>query len=324
MAKKNKNNLYLIILAALVIIYILSKYVVNVEPESNFDMNILQLDTAQIASLNIQTNKGQKEAIKIYKEDGRWQVEQGSQQALADQQAVQELLKTLANLKIQNLVGTDKSKWKEQKLTDSLAIAVEVYNQDNKLIKDYYIGKFTYKQNDSPYPQRGRNNGIGLTYVRLASQPESFIVEGFLPMTFNRQFSSLRNHHLVKVDQSKIDKIDFNYPADTAFNIAKADSGVFLISQRDTVDSKKINSFLGKLANYRERQFDDSFNSASSPAIFSMNITGKLLNEVKLNVYEKDTANYVVTSSQFPKTNFVVKKSQLTKNIFKSKQSFIQ
>jgi len=114
MAKKNKNNLYLIILLVLVVIYIISKYVVNVEPESNFDMNILRLDTAQIASLNIQTNKGQKEAIKIYKEDGNWQVEQGSQQALADQQAVRELIITLADLKIQNLVGTDESKWKEQ------------------------------------------------------------------------------------------------------------------------------------------------------------------------------------------------------------------
>jgi len=323
MAKKNNNKLYLIILSVLLIVYIISKYVINVVPESNFDMSVLQIDTAQIASLNIKSNRGQKKPLNFLKEDGHWKVVQDDKNSIADEQSVKELLAALAGLKIQNLAGTDDSKWKEHQLTDSLAIEVEIYDNDSKLLKDLYIGKFTYKQNNTPYAQPGRSNGYGLTYVRLANQAESFIVEGFLPMTFNRQFNSFRNHHLVKVDPSEIDKISFNYPMDTAFNITRADSGTFLINAKDTADAKKVTSFFRTAAQYKEYQFDEHFAAGTSP-LFSMDISGKLLDNIKLSVYDNDSLNYVIASSQFPETYFKVRKDQLKKKLFKSKQSFIQ
>ena len=53
MASKNKNGLYLLVLVILAGIFILVKYVFTTKPDSNFDMNLLSVDTSKVASILI-------------------------------------------------------------------------------------------------------------------------------------------------------------------------------------------------------------------------------------------------------------------------------
>jgi hypothetical protein len=321
MAKKNNNNLYLIILIVLIGVYLLGKYVINVEQESNFDMNIIKVDTSKIATLNI-INPKNNDAIKIYKENGKWQIKQANNKSLADENSVQNILKTIADLKIQNVVARNDKKWKENKLTDSLATEVQIFDGNDQLIKDLFIGRFVYKQNNTNPYQNGRNNGTGLTYIRLAKGEESFIIEGFIPMTFNRKFDDFRNQNVVKLDKDKIEKVSFNYPVDTGFIINKLDSLVYLINQKDTANTSKIMSYFRSLSSFRVSQFDDSFNASSSSTLFSVEIIGKEMNPIDMKVYEKDNDYYIINSSQYPNTNFLSKKVNLEKELLKSNQYF--
>jgi len=321
MAKKNKNNLYLIILIVLIGIYLLGKYVINIEKDSNFDMEIIKVDTSLISSINI-INPKQENTIEIYKDNDKWYVKQANNKSLADDATVNHMLKTIADFKIQNVVGTNESKWEEYKLNDSLATNVQFFNSQNQLIKDVYIGKFIYKQNDSPYQQQGRNNGVGLTYVRLAKAPESFIIEGFLPMTFNRKFNDFRNQRILTVKKDQIDQVSFKYPGDSSFVLARTDSMVFLINQTDTADFRKVNSFLTSLSNLKEHQFDDNFIPSSSSPLFVLDLSGKEIKPLKINVYIKDEDNYIINSSQFPHTYFLSKRDRLNKKLLRSNQSF--
>ncbi len=321
MNKKNKNGIYLIILVVLIGVYLLVKYVINIAPESNFDMNMLSVDTAQVSGITIIQPKD-KNPIKLKNNNGKWQVTQGDKTASADENTLKGIFSTLAEIKIQNLAATGKDKWKEFQLTDSLATEVQLFGSEGKLYKDFFIGKFSYKQNKSPYGQMYRNNVTGLTYVRLNNHDESFIVKGFLPMTFNRDFNNFRNQTLVKLDKNSIDKIVFNYPGDSSFVAEKTDSALWVINQKDTANFKKVDQYLNILKWMRDIHFDDSF-SPTQEAAYTIQYSGKNIQPVTIKIYQKDSANYVINSTQNPKAFFDSPLSGTMKQLLKMRQGFL-
>ncbi len=312
MNKKNKTKLYAIILGALFVIYILSKYVFNASPESNFDMDILKIDTTNVAKIYIK-QKNDKDEIILYKNDGKWFVSQADKQSEADKSSIKSVLSLLANLKIENIAATDNSKWEDFKLTDSLATHIKVANNNGKVIKDLYIGKFTYNKSNNSY------GGVsGFTYLRLANNTKSFSVRGFLPMTFNRDFNSFRNQTLLHLTKNNLSKVKFNYPADSSFTVTKADSAIWLIN-KDTV-SKNMEFYLSNIINIRQSKFDDNFKAIDAP-IYSLEFFETPKN-ITLNFYKKDSINYVINSSQNPQAFFVSNKNLINK-LLKSKSYFI-
>jgi len=318
MAKKNKNGIYLLILVVLIGIYLLVKYGINIAPDSNFDMTALSVDTAKITAITIKQSKD-KDLLKLTKTNGAWQVQQGSKIAPADSNTVRGIFGVLADMNIQNVAATSKDKWKDFQLTDSLATEVQLFDQTGQIIKDFYIGKFTYKQN--PGGRMYGNNITGLTYVRLAKGDESFIVKGFLPMSFNRDFNSFRNQTIVRLDKNAVENLSFEYPADTGFVVSKADSALWIINQKDTADFTKVNQYLGTLSWMRDGHFDDSFTPATD-AVYTLQFSGKTLQPVTVRVYQKDSVNYVINSSQNPKAFFVSDKNGVLKRLLKTIKDF--
>lgn len=323
MAKKNKNGLYLIILLVLVLVFLLNKYVINVEPDSNIDMNALKIDTSQVASIMV-TKPKTKDPIHLLIENNLWIVKQGERKEPADEETIKSLFGTLQNLKIQSLAGTNDAKWEENKLTDSLAIDVQVFSKSGELLKDIYIGKFTYKPDESQRPQQNRNNGIGLTYMRLATNSNSYIVEGFLPMTFNQQFDHWRNQSVLKLDKNKIEEIQFNYPSDSSFVITKVATDKYLLNHADTLNISKVNPLLSTLTGYKERKFADGISLEEKSPLFELLISGQEMNQVNVSFYEHGAENFVVRSNQYPQSSFLVKKDQVFNKILKSKDTFFK
>jgi len=323
MAKKNKNGLYLLVLVILAGIFILVKYVFINKPDSNFDMNQLSVDTAKVASVSIKQPKD-KAPIKLTKENGNWKVSQKNQSFDADASSIKGILGILAQLKIQSVAGITKDKWADYQLTDSAATNVQLFDGGGKILKDFYIGKFTYKQNKSPYGQRyGRNNISGKTYIRLSNGSKSFIVNGFIPMSFNRDLNSFRNHTVAKIDKDNVNHIKFDYATDQSFELTKADSAVWMINQKDTADFNKISQYLNSIAWLRHMQFDDNF-SPSTKAISTLTYEGKNMQPTTIRIYQKDSVNYVVNSSQNPKTFFSYKQDEVVKQLEKPVSAFMK
>ncbi len=321
MAKKNKNGLYLIIFVVLVLVYLLNKYAINPAPDSNIDMNVLQIDTAQVASIAIEKPEAQ-EPIILSLEEGQWFVKEGKKQDLADFESLQSVLATLQNLKIESLVGTSDSKWEENKLTDSLAIKIRVSDKNSQLLKDIYIGKFTFKQDEMQNIQQGRGQAAGITYVRLAKDDASYIVEGYLPMSFNQPFDNWRNKNVVKLDKNKMEVLQFNYPADSGYVITKVAEDKYLLNQADTLDLSKINPLLNTLSNFKERKFASDFSSDEKSPIYTIAVSGKEMNQVVVNFYDQGDDLMTIQSTQYPNSSFEVKKDQMLNRILKPKSSF--
>ncbi len=319
MAKKNKNGIYLLILIVLFGIYLLFKFVINTAPDSNFDLSMLSVDTAKIAAITIKQPKD-KDPLKLTETDGKWQVTQAGKTAPADESTIKGIYSVLAEMKIQNVAATSQDKWKEFQLTDSLATEVQLFDQAGQILKDFYIGKFTYRQRNV-YGGMYSNNVSGLTYVRLANRDESFIVRGFLPMSFNRDFNNFRNQTIVRLDKNAVENLSFTYPADTGFVVSKADSAVWMINKKDTADIKKVNQYLGMLSWVRDVKFDDNF-TPSNDAVYTMQFSGKNFQPVTVRVYQKDSVNYIINSTQNPKTFFVSNKNGTLKRLLKTVSDF--
>ena len=323
MASKNKNGLYLLVLVILAGIFILVKYVFTTKPDSNFDMNQLSVDTAKVASVLIKQPKD-KAPIKLIKENNNWKVSQDNKSYDADASSIKGILGVLAGLKIENIAGISKDKWADYQLTDSAATNVQLFDGGGKILKDFYIGKFIYKQNQSPYGQMyGRNNISGKTYIRLSNGEKSFIVNGFIPMTFNRDLNSFRNHTVAKIDKNNVTHIKFDYATEQSFELTKTDSAVWMINQKDTADFNKITQYLNSIAWLRQMKFDDNF-SPSDKAISSLTYEGQNMQPTTIRVYQKDSVNYVVNSSQYPKTYFSYKQNEVDRQFKKTVSDFMK
>jgi len=199
---------------------------------------------------------------------------------------------------------------------------VQVSDKNGQLLKDIYIGKFTFTQSEMQNFQQGRNQGVGLTYVRLAKDDASYIVEGYLPMTFNKKFDNWRNKNLVKQDKNKMEVIQFNYPADTGYVITKVGENKYLLNHADTLDLAKVNPLLNALSNYKERKFAENFSSDGKAPLYSISISGQGMNQLDVHFYDLDQELMSVQSTQYPNSVFEVKKDQLFKRILKPKASF--
>ncbi len=315
-----KNTRYIIIFLALGIIYVLSKYVFVAKPESNFNSNVLKIDTSQVASFSIKANTA-KNAIKFFKKEDIWFVKKANKEDKANTETVKELFNVFAQLKVKNVVGLNQDTWKNFKLTDSLATKLNIFDRSNHLIKSLLVGKFTYHQNQSTPYSYGRQNVSGNTYVRLADGKKSFLVNGFLPMMINRDFNQFRNNQLLKLDKNKLSKIIFEYPADTGFTITKQDSMLWLVNGIDTIKQGVINNYLTAIADVKNTSFEDKL-KPNTTTIYSLKIEANGLKPISVDFYPKDSVSYFVHSSQFPDNYFSTNQNDLPKQLLKPVEYF--
>ena len=314
----NKNKIYLIVFAVLLLLYLANKFMFNAAPEKNVDMQVLEMDTASIASIKVHQSKKNID-LQLNKKNGKWSISDKQKEYDADANVVKNVLTSLANLSIENIAATDANKWKEFQLTDSLGTEVQIFDNEGKMIKDLIIGKFNYKPNPrSNNPYGGRNNIQGSTYVRLTDSDYSYLVKGFLSMTFSQGVDNYRNKNLSKMKREKIQKVSFNYPADSGFVLQKVDSVAWMIG-KDTANQKKVDSFLRTLSNYRESRFEKDF-KATEQALFDIQVESSSA-PLEISVYPKDSLNYVVHSNQ-NEAYFSVRKTSLEGRLLKKIKDF--
>jgi hypothetical protein len=310
---KNKNAIYLIILVVLAGIYLLTKFVFNTKTETNFDMSLLDVDTSKVAYFSIKPST-EKEAILFEKKNNKWIISQGGKTAEADENSIKEIYSVLASLKIENIASTDKSKWKDYKLTDSLATKLSLFDKTGNIYKELYIGKFSYRQNSMSPGVYGRNNITGLSYVRLKNNEKSFIVEGFLPMVFNRRLDDFRNRTITHFDKDSINKITFKHPADSGFVLTKTDSATWLINGKDTADFSKVDTYLKDISTLNGSRFAEANKLSSKVPVHSLTFTDNLQNTIQIQFFlAEDSSKYIVKSSQNPSALF----EDLNKNFYK-------
>ena len=246
--KKLNNKILIATLVGLAGIFALSRWLRSPGLESNVKKELVSLDTASINEVRMKPANYKPLEVILKREVNKWKVFNNQQQAETEIGTVKSMLGVLKDLKVQRLASRKKDKWDTYQVGEGGTLVSVLQNGKQT---DIHFGKSNYGQ------------GGATTFVRVGNKEEVYAVEGFLDSHFNRTYNDWRNKTFLRLNQSDIAKVIFNYAGDSSFVLEKRDSVWFAANQK--ADDSKVNSFLSQLSFKTLNDFADVFTSTEKP-----------------------------------------------------------
>lgn len=302
---------------ALLVITIGVKMMDRSNGSSTLKSVLFEIDTDQVSSVVIQPRMLNGESIELKKEGDQWRVLAKGKNYNGDASLITSLINQVNGLKPIRLAARDKDRWGKFELSDSLASVVKLMGNEGELAR-LFIGKFSYQMPKQQIPNQNpymRPQGTMTTYVRNGDDKEVYAVEGFLSSSINRNADAFRNKQLLKVNKADINKITFEYPADSSFTIVKNEH-VWMCNGME-LDSASVTNYLSGLTRLTGASFTDD-----PPQQYTHRIqiqTGQT-DAVVIQAKPKDD-DVFMTSTQNPGSVFKEKKDRNFEKLFISKQS---
>lgn len=226
---KSTNKILLVVLLVLLSAFVLTKVFRSPALESSLDTEAFQLDTADVSRLVVVLPPAEGEGITLEERDTTWTVQQGEQKATVRESERENLFRSINNIKVERMVSRNQEKWNNYQVGDTTAIRVEVYNAQDAKIKEWFIGK----------------ESGGITYVRPSDESVVYAVEGNLRTRFGKEFDDWRDRTFLRLQTALINKITFDYPADSGF-VLKKDGREWTIGSQKA-DSANVEQYLKDL-----------------------------------------------------------------------------
>ena len=307
MFRKVNNKILGFIFGVLLIVVVLLFLFEGGRNERSFRNVLVDIDTTAVTEILIYPKSQEHKEVKLFKDGEHWQVTLASgKTAKVSDQKIRDVFNQLLAIKPERLAARDESKWNELQV-DSTGTRLKVY-EGSKLALDIVLGRFSFQQ------PRSMN-----TFVRLYNDKDVYEVQGFLDMTFNQGANVFRDGTVIKSDYNNWKQLQFNYPADSSFQLTKNGSNWFVNSSK--ADSAKTVNYLRRLANLSNNNFADDIKiDTSTTPTYSLSITTNDLQFIEVKEFKND-ASFVIHSSQNPESWF--DGSNLSKTIFVGKSAFI-
>jgi hypothetical protein len=193
--------------------------------------------------------KRDQDPLTLKRNDGNWTVHQGDKSAAVRSFEIDNLLRTLSTLQPERIVSRKEEKWDQYQVSDSSAIQLVAYDEDEDKLTEWLIGKES---------QDG-------TYIRHADEPEVYALEGNLRNRFTKNFNDWRDRTFLKTTRALINKLKFNYQADSGFVLEKRGREWMIGNQK--ADSASVDRYLKKIQLKELNAFHDEFSPASEPLV---------------------------------------------------------
>jgi hypothetical protein len=289
MSKRNNLKPILIVLVGLIAILALIQFM-DKKNERSFKEYVVKVDTALVNTIEI-TGKDDKNPVVIDKEGDKWMVSLDNKKVQSDENTVLEILKQVAAMKTEKVASTSKEKWTDFQVNDTTGTRVTIKN-GKKVLADFYSGKFSYD----------RNTRAMASYVRNVKEDETYTVEGYLSMMFNRGKNTFRESSVMVGNPDKWKKLSFSYPADSSFTLEK-NNGYWTVNGMPA-DSVKVKDFFSKTRMLTSESFDDA-----------TEITQGLMPEYTINV-ESESGKSIEVKGFLVNGRLVFTSSQSEGNIY--------
>ena len=306
MSLKISNKILAFLFAALLIIVVLFFLLDSGKNERTFRQVLVDIDTSSVTEILIYPKSLNHREVKLFRSDDTWKVTlpSGKDANVADKR-ISDIFTQLLAIQPKRLAARGEAKWNEFQV-DSTGSRVKVV-EGSDVTLDLVIGRFSFQQ------PRTMN-----TFVRLFNDTDVYEVDGFLDMTFNQNANAFRDGALLNADFNDWTQLQFNYPADSSFQLVKAGDDWMVNGVK--ADSTKTINYLRGLARLSNSNFIDDFDQQNfTEPTYSLNISTSDLQFIELKGYI-DSTGYVVHSSENPEAYF--DGNSVGKTIFVGKAEF--
>lgn len=309
----NNKTLFFIFLGLLAI-YGLSQ-VFTGKRTSNFDTELIQVDTSQVSRVIVNTKPPASEEITLQREGDGWIASSGSVNTKATNSAIQALLSNIRLIQTKYIAANSEEKWADYEVGEGQGTRIQVYNGET-LLEDFISGRFAFDQQAQ----------TGTSYIRLSSGKEVYAVDGFQTLTLGQGFNSYRNRMLT------------NTPPNTSFEevtIQQGENNITLskglngwMFEDQLLDSMKVENYLHQFTNLRGETFADDFDelAASNFRFGQVSLKGPQFPEGFSIAIYRDTSRinpFVFQSSQNPETWFDSDSTGLFQQLVKGIPDFL-
>lgn len=305
MMKKLTTLRLLIILVTLILVFYGLKFFEKGNKSESLNRALVNFDTTRITEVIIENNT---QKIVLSKEDNNWYVQlPNGQNTEAEANKVNQILGNLQSIKPSRLASRKQSKWIDYQV-DSTGTEVKIFEGD-KTSLDMIIGRSGASGKNALH-----------SFVRLEGENEVYATDNFSGLTGYDQINNYRNQTFADLDIDSIRSIQFNYLADTAFQIEK-ENGRWLIDNQMQADSTKMINYLRQFDLLKSSHFsgEDVGNLNRESASLKIDLTNQNVLEIK--VYRGILDSVVYHSSTNPDSYF--NDESLGEKIFKGRNAFL-
>jgi len=306
MFRKVNIKLLVIIFVVLLAGVVLVQIVDSKKGNRTFKSDLVEVVAEDVTAIELYPKATGGMLIKLVKENDEWKVESEGETFNADQSTAGRLVSELNNMKPKSVAATNKERWEQFEVTDSLGTRVKLFNGSN-LLADVVIGKFSFSQ-----PRKMTS------YVRLAEDKEVYGVDGMLGMSFNRNLDSFRDRTVINSNKNDWTKLTFDYPADSSFVLEKLGEK-WMIGEMET-DSASVVQYFNSIANLTEGSFASEI-PVSSPT-HRLTIEGNnMMQKVEISGFFENDEQFILESNLNPGTFF--SNAETSRKIFVSIMEFL-
>lgn len=317
----NNNLKLLIALAVLTVLFFLVRWTKSDKNVKTFKSELFVLDTSAVQTMKLYSKAQNHEEIQFVRNTGVWTITKGGISSSMPANQMSSLLQSVATIKPKRLAARSKDKWEQYQVNDSLGTRLVLEDKSGKSLVDLMIGKFSYKQLPQQPGQFNQQPNIsGLTYVRNTADAETYATEGFLSMTFNRDFNSFRDKRIVETTPTNIRSIQFQTPIEGNFSLNKLGNQWTLDGV--PADSTKVENYLNGLRYLSGNEIDDNFN-ASSGINYRLTLAGDNMQSINVTAFPQDTL-FKIQSNLNPNTTFSSAANGVFDRLFKGKGTFLE
>lgn len=290
----NNKTLFFIFLGLLAI-YGLSQ-VFTGKRTSNFDTELVQVDTSQVSRIVINTKPPASEEITLQREGQGWIASSGSVNTKATSTAIQALLSNIRLIQTKYIAANSEEKWADYEVGEGQGTRIQVFDGET-LLEDFISGRFAFDQQAQ----------TGTSYIRLSSGKEVYAVDGFQTLTLGQGFNSYRDRMLTNIPPNADFQEVTIQQGDNGFTLSKGPMGWMF--EGELLDSMKVENYVQQFTNLRGETFADDFDelAAANYRFGKVSLKGPQVPEgFSVDIY-RDTSRinpFVFQSSQNPETWF--------------------
>lgn len=236
-----------------------------------FQGSVLEVDSAQVQAVRIE--RPDAPTIRLEKSSGSWSVAPGDTSVSypASRSSVERLLGSLPSLEV-SAIATRQTDKHPRYGVDSTGTRVTMLGAGNEPLGSLIVGRTEMRRSSSAQRQarfrRGRGRGVPITYVRSPEAPDVYSIEQPLNALVGRSVEEWRDKTIWNLARSQIERISFQYPADSSFTIERAadttgGTSTNWVSAGDTLSTTAVSSLLRTVSSPEANAFAEGVSPES-------------------------------------------------------------